>query len=112
MIAPSLTRLISGNNQIFGSPVNRIKITGTWASRSLITTPNLTFIQRLKEYYRYFIFGMMMFSIDLAFWAARLKQWWRGKDKGGFEDELERSVRTFAKSNFGVEITEGAIYTG
>jgi len=105
-------RIVQGNNQIFGSPVNRIKITGTWASRSLISTPNLTFKQRLKEFYRYFVFGIVMFSTDLAFWIVRLRQWWQGTDSGGFEDEVERSVRTFAKSNFGVEITEGAIYTG
>jgi len=106
-------RIVQGNNQIFGSPVNRIKITGTWASRSLISTPNLTLIQRLKEYCRYFVFGTVMLTIDLAFWIARLKQWWRGgKDNEGFEDEIEKTMRSFAKSNFGVEITEGAMYTG
>jgi aarF domain-containing kinase len=93
--------------------VNRIKIIGTWASRSLTFTPNLTFAQRLREYYGYLVFKTVMWTVDFMFTITRLRQWWRGsKDSEGFEDELEKSMRAFAKDSFGMEISEGAIYSG
>jgi aarF domain-containing kinase len=101
--------MVQGNNQSLSSPVNRIKITGLWASRSLTTSPSLTFTERLREYYRYIVFRAVLFSLDLAFWATRTRQWIRarlggGKEGEGFEDELERTMRGFAKSSFGVEV--------
>ncbi|KAH7886735.1 ABC1-domain-containing protein [Phlebopus sp. FC_14] len=101
----------SGNNQTFGSPVNRIKITGYWASRSLTTSSNLTFVGRSKEYWHYLVFRGIMFSIDLAFWVSKARQWLRiflGMKSVGFEDELEKSMRGFAKSALGVDIAPGA----
>lgn len=98
---------------MFGSPVNRIKIIGGWASRSLTFSPNLTFTQRLREYYGYFVFQTMMFTVDVLFSLTRLRQWWRGsKDDEGFEDELEKSMRGFAKDNLGMDIKEGTMYSG
>ncbi|KZT04793.1 ABC1-domain-containing protein [Laetiporus sulphureus 93-53] len=103
-------RIVQGNNQSFGSPVNRIRITGSWASRSLTLSPNLTLAQRLKEYKNYFKFLLATFMIDLAFWANRVRQWMRhkmGLTSEGFEDELERSMRGFAKRNLGIELGPG-----
>jgi aarF domain-containing kinase len=48
-----------------------------------------------------------MFSLDVVFWMSKLRQHARallGLTNGGFEDELERSVRGFARSAFGVEV--------
>lgn len=103
---------MQGNNQMFGSPVNRIKIAATWASRSLAEAPNMTFVQRLWAYYNHFIFKSVLFTTDLAFWYARVKQRLTGREDEGFEDALERSMRAFAKANFGVEIAKDAMYTG
>lgn len=103
-------RIVQGNNQVLGSPVNRIKITAYWASRSLTTTTNLTFSQRLREYQRDMAFRIVMFSIDLVFWASKLRQWIRalfGLASEGFEDELERDMRRFAKHAFGVDVAPG-----
>ena len=105
-------RIVQGNNQMFGSPVNRIKITATWASRSLAEAPNMTLAQRLWAYYNHFIFRSVLFTTDLAFWYARMKQWLTGREGEGFEDTLERSMRAFAKANFGVEIAKDAMYSG
>lgn len=105
-------RIVQGNNQMFGSPVNRIKITATWASRSLAEAPNMTLSQRLWGYYNHFIFKSVLFTTDLAFWYARVKQWLTGREDEGFEDALEKSMRTFAKANFGVEIAKDAMYSG
>ena len=103
-----------GNNQVLGSPVNRIKITGYWASRSLTTSLDLTLRQRVKEYWHDVAFRVVMFSIDLAFWTSKLRQWFKrilGRTSEGFEDELERSMRGFAKSAFGVDVAPG-VFSG
>jgi len=104
-------RIVQGNNQMFGSPVNRIRITGYWASRSLITTPNIGLTSRIHEYVGYLRFLSIMFTIDVAFWSSRVKQWVMlklGRNSSGFEDQLERTMRGFAKSNFGLEISPNA----
>lgn len=106
--------LLLGNNQVLGSPVNRIKITGHWASRSLTTSANLTLNQRLREYWHDIAFRVVMLSIDLAFWMSKARQWIRmffGKTGEGFEDEIERSMRDFAKSALGVDVAPG-IFVG
>ena len=103
--------MVQGNNQSMGSPVNRIKITGYWASRSLASDPNLTLPQRVREYWYYLLFRGVMLSLDVVFWTSRLKGWVRrkmGLMSEGFEDELERSMRGFAKINLGVEVSPDA----
>jgi aarF domain-containing kinase len=97
---------------MFGSPVNRIRITGSWASRSLTRNPNLTTRQRIREYIGYFAYLFATFAIDAAFRFTRFKQWARslvGLESRGFEDELEQTMKGFAKSNFGVEIPDAAL---
>ena len=53
-----------------------------------------------------------MLSIDLAFWTSKVLQRVRhilGKlSIAGFEDELERTMRGFAKSTFGIDVVPGA----
>ncbi|KAF8452178.1 ABC1 family-domain-containing protein [Boletus edulis BED1] len=103
-------RIVQGNNQVLGSPVNRIKITGYWASASLTTSTNLAWTERAKEYWHYLVFRGVMLSIDLAFWTSKVRQWIRhmlGKSSIGFEDELERTMRGFAKSTFGIDVAPG-----
>ncbi|KAJ7123148.1 ABC1 family-domain-containing protein [Mycena epipterygia] len=103
-------RMVQGNNKSLNSPVNRIKITGFEASRALTrSTPHASLRTRLHEYYHHLVFRSVMFSLDVAFWVARTRQWlWRvlglGRDGMGFEDEIERSVRGLAKSSFGMDV--------
>ncbi|KAH9846448.1 atypical/ABC1/ABC1-B protein kinase [Lenzites betulinus] len=104
-------RIVQGNNQYFGSPVNRIRITGFWASRSLATTHSLGLAERIRELAQHIAFLGVMFSIDALFWATRVRQWFarrigRHRDDQGFEDEIERTMRDYAKSNFGVDIPD------
>lgn len=109
-------RIVQGNNQSLGSPVNRIKITAYWASRSLVTTherSSRAWYARLdtRELWRDVLFRTAMFSLDVVFWVSKIRQRVRallGLMNGGFEDELERSVRGFARSTFGVEVGPGA----
>lgn len=96
---------------MLGSPVNRIRITGEWASRSLTSDPMLTLTQRLREYAGYLGFLTLMLSIDFVFYATRLRQWISlqlGRNTKSFEDQLEQTMKGFAKDNFGVEIAETA----
>ncbi|KAL1738814.1 hypothetical protein HDZ31DRAFT_50407, partial [Schizophyllum fasciatum] len=44
-------RMVQGNNQSLGSPVNRIRITATYASRALATSPNLSLGRRLQAWW-------------------------------------------------------------
>ncbi|KAH9927391.1 atypical/ABC1/ABC1-B protein kinase [Amylocystis lapponica] len=104
-------RIVPGNNQTFGSPVNRIRITGNWAAHSLTAQPGLTLLEILRARYHHVVFLAALVTIDVAFWVSRVRRWVRlhlGLKGEGFEDELERTMRGFAKSNFGVEIAEGA----
>ncbi|KAI0665718.1 ABC1 family-domain-containing protein [Trametes maxima] len=108
-------RIVQGNNQSFGSPVNRIRITGDWAARSLLRAHahdvSLSPARRLSELVSHALFRAVMFTSDVLFWIARARQWfWRHFGSGhrgeGFEDELERTMRNFAKANFGVDIPQ------
>ncbi|KAG9312628.1 ABC1-domain-containing protein [Chiua virens] len=104
-------RIVQGNNQALGSPVNRIKIIGYWASASLTTSSHLTWTERTREYWHYLVFRSVMLSIDLAFWTNQVHQWisrMLGKSSIGFEDELERTMRGIAKSTLGVDVAPGA----
>jgi aarF domain-containing kinase len=84
---------------------------GTWASRSLATTPGLSRTERLREYVSDARFRFGLLALDAAFWADAVRGWVRGAlglQREGFEDALERQMRGIAKSNFGVEIGPGA----
>lgn len=67
---------------------------------------------RLREYWHHFVFRGVMFSLDVVFWKNKFTLWVRrsfGLRPGvGFEDELERSMRGFAKSSLGVDVAPGA----
>jgi aarF domain-containing kinase len=100
-----------GNNQSFSAPVNRIKITGYWASRSLAERPGLSFSQRLREYWHHLIFRGVMLSLDLIFWKTKVTLWTRKhfglKPGTNFEEDLENSVRGIAKNSLGYDVGPG-----
>lgn len=95
-------RIVQQNNQFMGSPVNRVKMMGEWASRSLYEDPNLPLRERLAHMWRHLLFKTVMTLTDVAFYFFKVRQWLgRG---GGFEDELETRMRNMAKEEFGVEL--------
>ncbi|KAK0187109.1 ABC1 family-domain-containing protein [Armillaria mellea] len=107
-------RIVQGNNQSMGAAVNRVKITGYWASRSLTYTHDLPLIQRIKEYWNYAAFRGTMFSLDILFWAIRFRQWFwlkLGRYSSNFEDEVEKSMQVFAKGSLGMDI-KGGVFQG
>lgn len=97
-------RIVQGNNQFLGSPVNRLKITGYWASRSLVDSPDLSFREKLKNFGRHLIFRFVLFGSDLYFYASKIRQ--ALGTGGGMEDEMEAQMKRMAK-DFGVELNHG-----
>ncbi|KAI9852299.1 MAG: hypothetical protein M1838_001188 [Thelocarpon superellum] len=98
-------RIVQGNNQYLGSPVNRIKITGTWASRALVDSPDLSYAQKWTNLGRHLIFTLVMFSSDLLFYTSKLRQWLGWGQ--GMEDDMERQLKGIAKETLGVELNHG-----
>ncbi|KAI6081241.1 ABC1-domain-containing protein [Hypoxylon rubiginosum] len=94
-------RIVQGNNQFLGSPINRVKIMGNWASRSLWQDPNLPWRERMTNAWRHLLFKTVLLATDVAFYTFKVRQWlgWGG----GMEDEVEARMRDMAK-DFGVEL--------
>lgn len=94
-------RIVQGNNQHLGSPVNRIRITGTWASRALVERPDLTLSERVTSWGRHIIFQTVMLGTDVAFYISKIRQWF-GMGRG-LEDDLENQMQHMAR-RFGVKL--------
>lgn len=138
-------RIIQANNQVLGSPVNRLNILAKHAAAALIAnteTPSLYRVFRplrttpsagmstlghrfaawIKDRLDFVRFRTTLLVLDLAFIGSGASHWLRyffrapvsalmGKsdpNKGGFEDDLEQSMRQMARHEFGVELDEGA----
>lgn len=96
-------RIVQGNNQFLGSPVNRIKITGNWASLALVQSPDLPLDERIRNFGRHILFKFVLFSSDFLFYVTKIRQYFGGKS---MEDELESQMKGMAKG-FGVELNHG-----
>lgn len=97
-------RIVQGNNQFLGSPVNRVKMMGEWASRSLFMDPNLSLRERLTYRWRHVLFKAVLFGTDVVFYFFRIRQW-LGLG-GGMEDQLEASMKGMAQE-MGIEMQHG-----
>ncbi|CAG8955142.1 hypothetical protein HYFRA_00007157 [Hymenoscyphus fraxineus] len=95
-------RIVQGNNQFLGSPVNRIKMTGYWASKSLVESKDLSFSERFVNRFKHLIFRIVLLTSDLVFYTSKIRQL-LGLGQG-MEDDLERQMRFIAKDQFGVEL--------
>ncbi|OJJ48157.1 hypothetical protein ASPZODRAFT_140483 [Penicilliopsis zonata CBS 506.65] len=94
-------RIVQGNNQFLGSPVNRIKITGIWASRALVESPDLPLSEKVVNLGRHCLFRLVLFSSDIFFYFTKLRQLLHLG--GGMEDDIEASMHHMAKE-MGVEL--------
>ncbi|EEH16063.1 Atypical/ABC1 protein kinase [Paracoccidioides brasiliensis Pb03] len=96
-------RIVQANNQYLGSPVNRIKITGIWASRALVEVPDLSLTEKIRNYGRHLVFKLVLLSSDIWFYVSKLRQFLgRG---GGMEDDIEAQMQKMAKE-MGVELNQ------
>lgn len=94
-------RIVQANNQFMGSPVNRIKLTGIWASRALVESPRLSLMQRVVGLGRHLAFRVALFGSDLFFYFTKVRQFLRLG--GGFEDDIEAQMQVMAR-DMGVEL--------
>ncbi|KAF2691845.1 ABC1-domain-containing protein [Lentithecium fluviatile CBS 122367] len=97
-------RIVQGNNQFLGSPVNRIKITGLWASRALTESHDLSRSERWSNWVKHLRFRSVLFLSDVVFIWYRFKQA-LGMGRG-MEDEIEDRMKDMAKE-FGVDLNHG-----
>ena len=102
-------RIVQGNNQMLGSPVNRVKIIGLAAADAIPRSPGLSLGDRVKERFHEGIFYTVMASTDAAFWLSRAWRWTIGSGEDNFEDELDRQMREMAKTQYGIDINR-AVY--
>lgn len=96
-------RIVQGNNQFLGSPVNRVKITGMWASRALAEAPDMPVSERIRNYGRHVVFRLVLLSSDFVFYFSKIRQWFGWG--GGMEDDIEKQMRVVAK-DMGVELDQ------
>ena len=96
-------RIVQGNNQYLGSPVNRLKVTAMWASRALAENKYLSLSERLRNYGRHVVFRLVLFWSDMFFYYSRLKQ---ALGSGhGMEDDMKNQMKAVAQ-DMGVELNE------
>ncbi|OAA72231.1 ABC1 domain protein [Cordyceps fumosorosea ARSEF 2679] len=94
-------RIVQSNNQYMGSPVNRIKVMGTWASGSLFRDPALGWRARARYAWRHALFTAVMAASDVAFYVLKVRQW-LGLG-GGMEDVMEQRMKDMAQ-DMGIEL--------
>jgi len=117
-------RIIQGNNQLMGSPVNRVKLTALAASRGLLlaevvenrhklprSSSSSSSILRIdgwretfRAYWKYAIFRLVVLGSDLIFLAIRVRQILSLGNGDSFEDEIEKRMKSMAKEDFGIDL--------
>ena len=95
---------MQGNNQFLGSPVNRIKITGLWASRALAESRDLAWGERWRNWFKHLRFRLVLLGSDVLFLWSRVRQV-LGVGRG-MEEDIEEHMRVMAKE-LGVELNHG-----
>lgn len=96
-------RIVQANNQFLGSPVNRVKITGTWASRALVESPGLSLSEKIRNLGQHVVFRMVLFTSDIWFYFTKIRQFLHLG--GGMEDDIEAQMQNMAK-DMGVELNQ------
>ncbi|RKU43629.1 hypothetical protein DL546_003833 [Coniochaeta pulveracea] len=94
-------RIVQGNNQFLGSPVNRIKMMGNWASRSLFEAKDLPLRQRVTNMWSHLLFKTVLAASDVLFYWYKLRSWLRLG--GAMEDEIESRMKELA-GEVGIEL--------
>ncbi|KAJ5114852.1 hypothetical protein NUU61_000611 [Penicillium alfredii] len=96
-------RIVQANNQFLGSPVNRVKITGIWASRALVESPDLPLAEKIRNLGRHIVFRVVLFTSDIFFYFTKVRQFLHLG--GGMEDDIEAQMQGMAK-DMGVELNQ------
>jgi aarF domain-containing kinase len=101
-------RIVQATNQILGSPVNRPSLMANWASRGLVAKENLTWREKVGGLFDHFKFRFTLGILAMAFWWNRVRQVVFGSQTG-WEDLVQRQLKSVAKANFGIELKDDAL---
>jgi len=101
-------RIVQATNQLLGSPVNRPALMANWASRGLVTKENLTWKESVSWWVDHFKFRLTLGIMGVAFWINRIRQVVFGSE-AGWEDLVQRQLKSVAKANFGIELKDDAL---
>ncbi|KAM3513562.1 hypothetical protein MY11210_002757 [Beauveria gryllotalpidicola] len=101
-------RIVQANNQYMGSPVNRIKMMGEWASGSLFRDTSLGWRARVRNAWRHVLFKAVMTASDVAFYVFKVRQW-LGLG-GNMEDVMEQRMKDMAQ-DMGLEL-QNDVFSG
>lgn len=101
-------RIVQATNQLLGSPVNRPALMANWASRGLTTKSHLTWREKLQGVLDHLKFRFTLGLMGLAFWINKVKQRVFGEQLG-WEDLIQRQLKTVAKANFGIDLKDDAL---
>ena len=101
-------RIVQATNQLLGSPVNRPALMANWVSRGLTVRENLTWKEKWADMFDHFKFKFTLGIMELAFWFNRIRQVVFGSQIG-WEDLIQRQLKSVAKANFGIELKDDAL---
>ena len=101
-------RIVQATNQLLGSPVNRPALMANWASRGLIVKENLTWKEKIGGLIDHLKFRFTLGIMEIAFWCNRIRQVVLGSNTG-WEDLVQRQLKSVAKANFGIELKDEAL---
>jgi len=101
-------RIVQATNQLLGSPVNRPALMANWASRGLATKANLTWKEKVRGFFDHLKFRFTLSLMEVAFWVNKIKQRVFGSETG-WEDLVQRQLKTVAKANFGIDLRDDAL---
>lgn len=109
-------RMMQANNQKFGSPVNRVSIMASVASRSLAKMQNLNFRDRVRSYLLHVRFLLTRTILDVSFVAFNvyhriLRCVGISSNGRGFEAQIHNEMKRMMEKQFGLEMNEDA-FTG
>lgn len=116
-------RMLQVENQILGSPSNRVHITAKWAARgyalSQPTRNRSIFAVGLRPWLReqrdVLTFQLALGLIDLGFYTVKLTSWVKalfGVKDEGLEEVLQRQFNSLAKEELGVDLEEAQTFEG
>lgn len=105
-------RILQGDNQLLGSPVNRVGRMGLWASRAcaeddaavLASAPSTgaKMAARWHAWLARLRFRTALLVSDAAWFVSRVRQLFGLGE--GMESDVEAAMRTLARNTFGVEL--------
>ncbi|GMK56670.1 hypothetical protein CspeluHIS016_0305100 [Cutaneotrichosporon spelunceum] len=108
-------RMLQANNQLLGSPSERINITARWAARGYAefagsrSLADIGPTRWLRDRFDALVFRLTLWAIDWAFWWTSVRKRF---GSGGWEDRIQEQMERMAREEFGIEIDGNTAFLG